>query len=133
MGPPCSLQPVNVCLSLASPPTYTCTYITWFALHLPVAAAGARPPSLSLLLTYLLHLYSQYTSEIGSSGSVGGGGHSSRSRVTGGNSNALVVQLMLSSGGKLAGALLKEGRDEGPLPPDVSGQGYAERDVQVRE
>jgi hypothetical protein len=36
-----------------------------------------------------------------------------------------------SKGGKVAQGLLQEGRDEGPLPPDVSGQQPRSTDVQV--
>lgn len=80
---------------------------------------GYTGPQLSQQLVYLLHLFSLYTS--GSHGSSRGSGHT-----------AQIQQLLSTPEATLVDGLLLPDRDEGPLPPDVSGQGYAERDVQVR-
>jgi hypothetical protein len=72
------------------------------------------------LLAYLGHVFSQYTSgSHGSSSSRGGGSH------------AQLQQQLLAAGAELVTGLLLEGRDEGPLPPDVAGMPATERDVQV--
>lgn len=107
-------------------------YLSVFALSPPVCLpSGCQLPSLSLLLRYLLHLYQQHTST-----SILGGGsgraRSGSSSRSGSSQHQAVQQLMASRGGKLAqGGLLLEGRDEGPLPPDVAGQQPRAVDVQV--
>jgi hypothetical protein len=50
----------------------------------------------------------------------------------GGGSHAQLQQQLLAAGADLVAGLLLEGRDEGPLPPDVAGVPATERDVQVR-
>lgn len=84
-------------------------------------AAGWSGPQLTQQLVYLLQLFALYTSgSHGSSSSRGSSGHT-----------AQIQQLLSSPEADLVDGLLLTERDEGPLPPDVSGQGYAERDVQV--
>jgi hypothetical protein len=91
--------------------------------------AGCQAPSMSQLLRYLLHLYSQHTSAANiSSGSSRSGGRSSQQQL---QLQQQAQQLVASKGGKVAQGLLLEGRDEGPLPPDVSGQQLRSTDVQV--
>lgn len=90
--------------------------------------AGCQAPSLSLLLRYLLHLYQQHTDAAASSSSSRGAsrGSSQAQQLT-----QQAQQLAASKGGKLAQGLLLDGRDEGPLPPDVSGQQPRSTDVQA--
>lgn len=90
---------------------------------------GCQAPSLAQLLRYLLHLYQQYSSAAAN----GGGGGSSRgiSRASQQQLQQQAQALAASRGGKIAQGLLLEGRDEGPLPPDVSGQQPQSTDVQV--
>jgi hypothetical protein len=92
---------------------------------------GCQAPSLAQLLRYLLHLYQQYSS---AAANGGGGGGSSRgvSRASQQQLQQQAQALAASRGGKVLQGLLVEGRDEGPLPPDVSGQQMRATDVQVR-
>lgn len=83
---------------------------------------------LQLQLVYLLHLQRLAASAAGgssSAGGLGGGGSSSSS----GEAPSLVS--VVSAAAALADGLLLEDRDEGALPPDVSAQGYSERNVQA--
>lgn len=77
---------------------------------------GWRSPQLSQLLVYLAHLFSEYSSS--SHGSSRG-------------ASVQVQQLLQAPGADLAKSVLLEGRDESPLPPDISGMRIGERDVQV--
>ncbi|KAF8065521.1 STY13 [Scenedesmus sp. PABB004] len=79
--------------------------------HTVLRETGWTAARLAQQLAYLLHLFALFTS-----GAQGGGGG---------------AQLLQAPAAELAEGLLLEGRDEGPLPPDISGQGSVERDVQA--
>lgn len=95
------------------------------------AAAGCQAPSLSLLLRYLLHLYQQHTDAAASGSSSSSSRGASRGSSQAQQLAQQAQQLAASKGGKVAQGLLLEGRDEGPLPPDVSGQQPRSTDVQA--
>jgi hypothetical protein len=84
--------------------------------------AGCRLPPLALALTYLGGIFVQYATTAACGNTSSSAAHHLQ----------LLVQLMQTPGYSIATDLvLQQRRAAGPLPPDISGQGYAERDVQV--
>lgn len=95
-------------------------YVT--VLHVSQQSAGWSGTQLEQQLSYLLHIFNLYTT----------GSHAVSSSSRSSSSHAAQIQQLLSCPeASLVAGLLLEGRDEAALPPDVSGQGYMERDVQV--